>query len=121
MTTTMSHPKNNFPLKRLKSKTAIDLLFDKGKIIRSKHLMLKYETSGTYSSFCAGVSVSKRNFKRAVDRNRIKRQLREGLKQTEPQHYFAGNCMLIFTSKKQIDTSMLIKEIRLLLAKKQSL
>jgi ribonuclease P protein component len=117
MTTTMSHPKNNFPLKRLKSKTAIDLLFDKGKIIRSKHLMLKYETSGTYSSFYAGVSVSKRNFKRAVDRNRIKRRLREGLKQTEPHHYFSGNCMLIYTSRKKIDTSILIQEIKILLAK----
>ena len=117
MTTTMSHPKNNFPLKRLKSKTAIDLLFDKGKIIRSKHLMLKYETSGTYSSFYAGVSVSKRNFKRAVDRNRIKRQLREGLKQTEPHNYFSGNCMLIYTRRKKIDTSILIQEIKILLAK----
>ena len=121
MTIIMSLPKSDLKLERLKSKAAIDLLFEKGEILRSKHMMLKYQTSRTNSSFCAGVSVSKRNFKKAVDRNRIKRQLREGLKQTEPQHYFAGNCMLIFTSKKQIDTSMLIKEISLLLAKKQSL
>jgi ribonuclease P protein component len=53
-------------------------LFKKGSFFVSKPLHFKYiiEDADTMS-IQAGFSVPKRRFKRAVDRNRIKRQIRE--------------------------------------------
>ncbi len=64
---------------RLKSKKLIERLYTEGKSIKVYPLKMVYlqtEHTSTYPSQ-AGVSVPKRNFKRAVDRNRIKRLLRE--------------------------------------------
>ena len=65
----------------------------------------------------AGVSVTKRRFKRAVDRNRIKRQLREALKNTETKLPLRGYCMLIFQGKKHPKTSELISDCEVLFSK----
>ena len=64
---------------RLKSQKLIEKLFLEGKSVTSfplKLIYLKTEASGGHI-IKAGVSVSKRNFKKAVDRNRLKRLLRE--------------------------------------------
>ena len=64
---------------RLKSQKLIEKLFLEGKSVSSfplKLIYLKTQVSGAHV-IKAGVSVSKRNFKKAVDRNRIKRLLRE--------------------------------------------
>ena len=64
---------------KLKSKKLIDTLFIEGKAIKVFPLKLIYLET-TYDSSIpvkTGVSVSKRNFKKAVDRNRLKRLLRE--------------------------------------------
>lgn len=64
---------------RLKSKTLIGKLYKEGKSVKSFPLRLVYiqtEHTSKYPSQ-VGVSVPKRNFKKAVDRNRIKRLLRE--------------------------------------------
>lgn len=64
---------------RLKSRKLIERLFDEGKTIRKfpiKLIYLKMDTLPTKSTQ-ASFSVPKRNFKKAVDRNRIKRLLRE--------------------------------------------
>lgn len=63
---------------RLKSRKQIDSLFAGGKgfsvfPIRVTYLFLNEEESGVKM----GVTVSKRNFKKATDRNRVKRLLRE--------------------------------------------
>lgn len=61
---------------RLKSRKAIDHLFDKGQRFSVGSLrvyFLPVESAGIR----AGVSVSSKNFSKAVDRNRIKRLLRE--------------------------------------------
>ena len=63
---------------RLKSRKQIDLLFAGGKgfsvfPIRVTYLFLEGGDSGAKM----GVTVSKRNFKKATDRNRVKRLLRE--------------------------------------------
>jgi len=68
---------------KLKSKITIDLLFSKGKSVSKYPLRLVYvesdygipEASG--QKIKMGVSVSKKNFKHAVDRNYFKRVLRE--------------------------------------------
>jgi ribonuclease P protein component len=64
---------------KLKSKTAIDLLFSKGKSVSKYPLRLVYIAGdfGENTSIKMGVSVSKKNFKNAVDRNYFKRILRE--------------------------------------------
>jgi ribonuclease P protein component len=70
-----TYPKNE----KLKSKITIGLLFSEGKSVSKYPLRLVYY-SGALSDeekIKMGVSVSKKNFKRAVDRNYYKRILRE--------------------------------------------
>jgi len=64
---------------KLKSKILIDQLFVEGKRIKSFPILLTYAKVKHTSNYKiqAGFSVPKRRFKRAVDRNRIKRLLRE--------------------------------------------
>jgi len=64
---------------KLKSKKFIAQLFEKGEVLKNfplRMVYLKIEHGFKYP-VQASVSVSKRNFKRAVDRNRIKRLMRE--------------------------------------------
>ncbi len=67
----------NFPnSERLKSRKDIELLFQEGEKVKKFPILLVYrfvEDSEKKVMF----SVSTRTFKRAVDRNRIKRQMRE--------------------------------------------
>ena len=74
-----TYPKNE----KLKSKITIDLLFSKGKSVSKYPLRLVYVKSdygisvGSEQKIKMGVSVSKKYFKHAVDRNYFKRVLRE--------------------------------------------
>ncbi len=60
---------------KLKSKKLIEKLFTEGNAVTAFPLRLIYLKEGNINK--VGVSVSKRNFKKAVDRNRVKRLLRE--------------------------------------------
>jgi ribonuclease P protein component len=64
---------------KLKSKTTIDAMFAEGKSISKFPLRLVYQPVDLIDNqmIKMGVSVSKRNFKKAVDRNYFKRVLRE--------------------------------------------
>ena len=68
---------------KLKSKITIDLLFSKGKSVSKYPLRLVFVESdygidkSSEQKLKMGVSVSKKYFKRAVDRNYFKRVLRE--------------------------------------------
>ncbi|KAF2334659.1 ribonuclease P protein component [Flavobacterium ginsenosidimutans] len=70
-----TYPKNE----RLKSKTTIGLLFSEGKSVSKYPLRLVYRQAEANSEeeTKIGVSVSKKYFKKAVDRNYFKRVLRE--------------------------------------------
>jgi len=70
-----TYPKNE----RLKSKTTIGLLFSEGKSVSKYPLRLVYRLGEENSEekIKIGVSVSKKYFKKAVDRNYFKRVLRE--------------------------------------------
>ena len=74
-----TYPKNE----KLKSKITIDLLFSKGKSVSKYPLRLVFVesdygiASDSDQKLKMGVSVSKKYFKRAVDRNYFKRVLRE--------------------------------------------
>lgn len=70
----------NYPKEeKLKSKIKIGLLFSEGKSVAKYPLRMVYYAGavGEDNRTQIGVSVSKRNFKKAVDRNYFKRVLRE--------------------------------------------
>ena len=63
-------------IKPLKSEKKIEKIFEKGTHIKEGSVLIKfYDFDDGEVSF--GVSVPKKNFKSAVTRNRVKRQLRE--------------------------------------------
>lgn len=69
---------NSYPTaEKLKKKADIDLLFKKGKWISVDQIRIIHLNIPETETQKVGVSVSKKYFKRAVDRNRIKRLLRE--------------------------------------------
>ena len=69
-----SYPKNE----KLKSKKTIDLLFTEGKSVSKYPLRLVFTPlNESDEKLKFGVSVSKKHFKKAVDRNYFKRLLRE--------------------------------------------
>lgn len=76
---TKTYKKHSFPKReRLSSKKLIDALFTEGASFYFYPFSIRFlpaDKNATCHQFM--VSVSKRNFKRAVDRNRIKRLIRE--------------------------------------------
>lgn len=72
--------KANFPkIEKLKSKILVEKLFDEGKSITVfplRLIFLNTRFNEPVKTKC-GVSVGKRNFKNAVDRNSVKRLVRE--------------------------------------------
>lgn len=62
---------------KLKSRTVIKKVFSEGKHILAYPVKAVFIFGNENYQLQAGVSVSKRNFKKAVDRNRIKRLMRE--------------------------------------------
>ena len=78
-------------LERLKSKKIIEKLYKEGETLKAYPLRIVYLQTEHTSNFPAqvGVSVPKRNFKNAVDRNRIKRLLRESYRKQKYTVYNA--------------------------------
>lgn len=62
---------------KLKSRKVIDHLFATGKSFSNFPFRVIWYPGNEKATLQAGVSVSSRNFKKAVDRNRIKRLMRE--------------------------------------------
>ena len=74
---------------KLKSKKLIEVLFTEGQSVTVYPLRLVYINASFDDAVLvkAGVSVSKRHFKKAVDRNRIKRLLRESYRLNKPDYF----------------------------------
>ena len=98
-----SYPKNE----KLKSRNTIDLLFAEGKSVSKYPLRLVYvEVSDQQEKIKMGVSVSKKHFKKAVDRNYFKRVLRETYRLNK--HLLLENldkqyaCMFFYQTKERL-------------------
>ncbi|RZS99344.1 ribonuclease P protein component [Aquimarina brevivitae] len=107
---------------KLKSATEISLIFEDGNSIAAYPIRLFYrKTSFQEGVICkAAFSVSKRKFKKAVDRNRIKRLLREGYRKnkyivfdTANPHQYA--LIFLYTGKELPDYITVEKKIKKLL------
>ena len=92
-------------VERLKSKVAIDDLFESGKSFYSKPFEIFWlEVNAIEAPVQIVVSVPKRLFKRAVDRNKIKRLFREAYRKNKNLLYEKLNdkqlhVMFIYKSK----------------------
>lgn len=62
---------------RLKSRKLIEAVFEKGSVLKKGPLRIKFLEHPDNATHQVAFAVPKRNFKSAVKRNRIKRQLRE--------------------------------------------
>jgi ribonuclease P protein component, eubacterial len=71
----------------LKSKSAIDALFASPTgSLKSYPLVFFYKKTDQHSSTKVGVSVPKKKHRKAVDRNRIKRLMRESYRLSKPDY-----------------------------------
>ena len=122
---------------RLKSEKVISLLFKKGHSFSCYPLRLVYseitplsktEEPSDFSPIQFTLSVSKKKFKRAVDRNVLRRRIRESyrLQKHELYHFLENNdslkekqfaFMVIYTAKEILPYPEIHKGIRKMIAK----
>ena len=98
-------------MKPLKGKTNVEVLFSSGKRVSSSFLHCVYLLNKEDSRFV--VSVPKKNFSLAVDRNKIKRQLREIIRKNKD--IFINNgfgwYMIIFNHSSFVGFDSLNKDV----------
>ncbi|PKV48721.1 ribonuclease P protein component [Aquimarina sp. MAR_2010_214] len=107
---------------KLKSKKEIELLFSEGKSISKYPVRLVYRRSNFEENIKikAGVSASKRNFKKAVDRNCIKRLMRESYRKNKyivPNTTHQFTFMFLFLGKEMPEYSLIESKIKGILQK----
>jgi ribonuclease P protein component len=108
---------------RLKSKNEISRVFKDGIFLFEKHLSVVYLQSGIENSILhkMGVSVPKKYFKRAVDRNLLKRRIRESYRLNKAVLYVSQipglNMMFVYKSYTISDYAILSEEMTSLLNK----
>jgi len=121
-------PNNSFPThEKLKRKSEIDHLFKKGKwltVDSIRVIHIKSTDSFSVPNHRIGVSVGKKFFKKAVDRNRIKRLLRESYRLNKVTYMNAFGeksiVMIFWASKEMPETFSLVETQFLNLCRKKS-
>ena len=96
----------------LKNKKKIETIFEKGFIIKVDGLLFKgYDFKDDEIKY--GVSVSKKLFPLAVDRNLIKRRLKEQAKKVKLTGFLSKGVsfFLIYTSKKVLNSNEIKRSI----------
>lgn len=102
---------------KLKSNKVIDLLFSKGKSVYEFPIKILYLHSEASTPKIPKVliSVPKRHFKKAVDRNKIKRQIREIYRKNKNLIKESSVSLLaigiVFTAKEKIPFELLEKKL----------
>lgn len=116
-----SFPRNQ----KLKSRKLLGKLFAFGKSLNAYPIKLVYQTNSPLNGeiLMVGVGASSRNFKKAVDRNRIKRLLRESyrlkkhlLQDGLPQD-LQWQLFFIYTGKDVPDGKMIAEKMQFLMQK----
>ncbi|GAA4273278.1 ribonuclease P protein component [Aquimarina gracilis] len=107
---------------RLKSKKEIELLFSEGETISNYPVRLVYRKTNFEDEVTikATVSVSKRHFKRAVDRNRIKRLLRESYRKNKylvPNTTHQFTFMFLYSGKEMPEYQFIESKVKGILLK----
>jgi ribonuclease P protein component len=112
---------------RLKSRKLIGQLFESGKKFNTGHFRVYYqagdEHSGTGNCLQVGVSVSARQFRKATERNRLKRLIREAwrLQKAQLHGLLAGkgqlSVFIVFTGKEKITFDQARQEVAEVLEK----
>ena len=111
---------------RLKSRKQIGQLFDKGKsfVVSPFRVYYVMNSESSMNGLRFGVGVSSKNFKKAVDRNRIKRLVREAwrlqkneLKEKLKANNKQLNAFLIFTGKELPDFTLVRNKVAIALKK----
>lgn len=117
--------RHSFPAsQKLKSRKVIGQLFESGKSVKAYPIRVVYSIVEYNSEYHAahvqmGITVPKRSFKSAVDRNRIKRQVREAyrmyhaplLSLAKDKNAYLG-MMMIYIDRKEPDFSYLNKKVK---------
>ncbi|HYG39476.1 MAG TPA: ribonuclease P protein component [Cytophagales bacterium] len=107
---------------RLKSEKVIKDLFEKGSSFYLYPFKIFYIKSQEVTPAFPQIlfSVSKRNFKRAVDRNRLKRQIREGYRINKPEllkkippGIFPAVIGIMYVSKEKLPFSIIQNKLNL--------
>ncbi|MBS1496776.1 MAG: ribonuclease P protein component [Bacteroidetes bacterium] len=103
---------------RLKSRKQIDMLFGKGNQFSNFPFKIIWLPQNNVSALQVGIGVSSKSFKKAVDRNRIKRLIRESWrlqKNTLQQQLQAGNKQLsvfiLYTHKELPEYTFVFEKI----------
>ncbi len=123
----MEERRNTFPKEEhLYGDSAVDMLFRKGKSFLAFPVKVTYLVTTDCVPVRCMVVAPKKKFKHAVDRNRVKRQLREayrknkhGLFDWAEQHQQQLHFSMVFVSDKLIPSHVVERKIKVALEKLQ--